>query len=236
MNERMINQLLENIKEMLAAGNQEGVNRALSIIETLTTTATPTTVQMPTPGKYLYARVMTTASGEKHYHPWVGGMTPSSNPEDYKMSAFDSILDLQNDSQNQMMLSMARSAGYNMQIVFVPNDIYSELCAKLVEHVTGVFDALGEAVPAIQKAAALMGMELEADKILEDEARKLMRTPAVANVGITSDNRIVNKEDYEEEKPPVDDDYDDDDCCGYCDECYRDDCDDRDDYPDDYDE
>lgn len=242
MNEKMINELLNDIKEMLAAGNQEGVNRALNIISTLTSTAVPTATQLPTPGKYLYARVMTTATGEKHYHPWVGGMYPSSNPEDYKMSAFDNILDLQNDSANQTMLSMARSAGYNMQIVYVPNDVYAELEQKLVEHVNGVFDALGEAVPAIQKAAALMGIEMEADQILAEETRKVMKTPAVAGVGITADNRVVEKEDYEENKTPENteddgnEDEDECDCDGWCDECYREDCDERECYPDDYDE
>lgn len=246
MNEKMITELLGNIKEMLAAGNQEGVNRALGIIEKLTTTAVPTNEQIPQPGKYLYARVMTTSSGEKHYHPWVGGTYPSSNPDDYKMSAFDNILDLQNDSSNQTMLSMARTAGYNMQIVYVPNDAYAELEQKLVEHVSGVFDALGEAVPAIQKAAALMGIEMEADEILREETRKVMRTPAVAGVGITASNTIVEASEYQENQTSekTEDEYDEeeddldeygyDDCNEECDECYKDDCPYRDGAPDDY--
>lgn len=240
MNEKMINDLIQSIPALASTGNTEALNRVLDLINELKN-AKPVTTQQSASGKYVYARVLTLEDGTKHYHPLVGGMYPSNNAEDYKMEAYDSIIELQ-DSPAASLANMASSTGYKMQILYMPNDVYEALEAKLAELVTTIFNAVDEGVKHLEQAAAIMGNPMAEGTLKAMALQKLMSRPNVAGVGVTANNEIVEKADYVDQELPErdwddddydDDDYDDDDWDDDDDD-YDDDDDDDDDYDDDY--
>ena len=200
MNEKQIQQLLDSIPAIAATGDGEAVKKALDLIDALRQ-ATPVTTQQAAPGKYLYARVLTMEDGTRHYHPLIGGYMPSSNQEDYKMDAYDSILELQ-DSYAATTASMASRMGYNMQILYVPNDVYDALAAKLAELVTSVFTAIDEAAVHLEQAAQIMGNPMAEGAMKAMALQQVMMRPAVSGVGLTATNEIVDKADYVDQELP----------------------------------
>jgi hypothetical protein len=214
MNEKMIQDLINSIPTLAMTGNTEAVNRVLALIES----AKPVTTQQAAAGKYLYARVLTLEDGTKHYHPLVGGMYPSTNVEDYKMEAYDSILELQ-DAPVAMLADMATRAGYKIQILHVPNDVYAKLEEQLADLVSIVFAAVDEGVTHLEQAAMLMGNPMAEGALKAMALQTVMSRPTVSGVGLTASNEIVEKADYVDME--LKDDYCDcDDCeCDCCDDC-----------------
>lgn len=200
MNEKMINDLIKSIPALASTGNTEALNRVLDLINELKN-AKPVTTQQSTAGKYVYARVLTLENGEKHYHPLVGGMYPSNNIEDYKMEAYDSIIALQ-DSPAASLAKMASSAGYKMQILYMPNDVYETLEAKLNELVSTIFNAVDEGVKHLEEAAAIMGNPMAEGTLKAMALQQLMSRPVVSGVGVTATNEIVDKADYIDQEIP----------------------------------
>lgn len=200
MNEKMINDLIKSIPALASTGNTEALNRVLDLINELKN-AKPVTTQQSTAGKYVYARVLTLENGEKHYHPLVGGMYPSNNIEDYKMEAYDSIIALQ-DSPAASLAKMASLAGYKMQILYMPNDVYETLEAKLNELVSTIFNAVDEGVKHLEEAAAIMGNPMAEGTLKAMALQQLMSRPVVSGVGVTATNEIVDKADYIDQEIP----------------------------------
>ena len=205
MNEKIILELI-NVMPTLAH-NDEAISRVLDLINELKN-AKPVTTQQTTLGKYLYARVLTLEDGTKHYHPLIGGMYPSEDIEDYKMEAYESIIELQ-ESNASLLASMATRAGYKMVILYVPNDVYEALEVKLFELVSAVFEAVDEGVKHLSKANAIMGNMISEGTLKAMALQQIMSHPSVAGVGLTSTNEIVNKADYVNENPCDDEDYED---------------------------
>jgi hypothetical protein len=217
MNEKMIQDLINSIPTLAMTGNTEAVNRVLALIES----AKPVTTQQAASGKYLYARVLTLEDGTKHYHPLVGGMYPSTNVEDYKMEAYDSILELQ-DSPAAELANMATRMGYKMQILFVPNDVYANLEKQLADLVEVVFDAVDEGVKHLATAAELMGNPMMAGSLKAMALQTVMSRPSVSGVGLTATNEIVERADYvdlEVERAEHEEDWYEDCDCGCCGDC-----------------
>lgn len=206
-NERII----ENLTAALAsAGDKEERERILALIESYGKVA-PVEVQQTKAGKYFYARKIETSEGVQ-YHALVGGTYPSNNPEDYKIIAYDSILELQDDCSITSLADAARRQGYNIDIFYAPEEVFDNLSAALVQHVATVFDAIGEGASAMHKAAALMGNDITIDEIVRDEVGKLMSSPVVAGIGLTADNTICEKPaDFVEARDNYDDEKDEDD-------------------------
>ncbi len=176
---------------------------------------------------YLYTREQVTTEGVKHYHPLVGGMQMSSNPEDYKMEAYSSILELQ-ESRSACMARMAENQGYKMKIIAVPSDTYLVLQDKLLALVTELFELVDKAAEASLAAETLLrGAPREAFlmQVKQLQLQKLFNEPLTSKQGVTAENEIVSADSVAyvaDEKPEYDDDDDDDwddenHCC--CDGC-----------------
>ena len=207
MNGKLILELLRSIPSL--ANNKEALNRVLDLVNELKN-ATPVTTQQPTSGKYLYACVFTLKDGTKHYHPLIGGMYPSNDIEDYKMEAYDSILELQESDASEISYE-ATKRGYKMVILYVPNDIYEKLEAKLFELVSLVFEAVDEGVKSLSKANSLMGNFVSEGVLKAMLLQQIMSQPSIAGVGLTKENEIINKGDYIDTIPIYEDEYDDED-------------------------
>jgi sulfur carrier protein ThiS len=235
MNQKNVEELVRSIPILAATGNTEAVNRVLDLIDEMRK-AEAASVETPKVGKYFYARVLTLADGTKHYHPMIGAMSSMNdvkNPSAYKMTAKDSILELQNDYMANGQKRMAEAAGYKIQAVFVTEEVYAELERKLVNLMTSVIEGLGGDIPKIMNWLNQLNDKISEEEVLKELLREVTNKPFVSGAAVNADGAIVEKGEYIDEvvaRPElVDDDDNGDDeedgcdgcdctCCG-CDNC-----------------